>query len=194
MNDTAVGVLGVELVQQPARFERVVHPVADGVAQLGLGHPAVECEGGDDVDVVDTGVGGEVEDRFDHPLANVGAAHLRERQADVVERDRELHARVEPGTQRVTVDRVVESVTDRAVDVVDRRQRFRGVDHPAAVWRQLLEAESLTPPEQRGRGRAVDVEHESRAGISASPRPAAVRSPSGAHSSRGRSLGGRRRS
>ena len=51
----AVGVLGVVVVEQPAWGEGVVDAVADGVAQLGLGHAPVEGEGGDEVDVVDAG-------------------------------------------------------------------------------------------------------------------------------------------
>ena len=156
-----VGILGVELVQRPDRLEGVVDPIADGVAQLGLGHPAVQGEGGDEVDVVDSGLGGEVEDRLDDPLADVGTAHLRQRQADVVEGDRQLHPGEQQGAQRLGVDRVVEGVVNRSGDVVDRRQRLRGVDDPAAVGRQLLEGEALAAPEQRRRCRAVDVEHES---------------------------------
>ena len=64
------------VVEQAARGEGVVDAVADGVAQLGLGHPAVQGEGGDEVDVVDAGVGGQVEHGLDDPLADVGPAHL----------------------------------------------------------------------------------------------------------------------
>ena len=71
-------VLRVVLVQHPAGFERVDDPVAEHVAQLVLVHPAVEAERGDDVDVVDTRGGCEIEHRFDDPLAVVGAAHLRQ--------------------------------------------------------------------------------------------------------------------
>ncbi len=158
-----VGILGVELVQLSVRLEGVVDAITDGVAQLGLGHPAVQGEGGDEVDIVDTGLGGKVEHRFDDPLADVGTAHLRERQADVVEGDRQLHPGGELRPQRLGVDRVVEGMADRRVDVVDRRQRLRGVDHPAAVGWQLLQREPLAAPEQGGWGRAVDVEDESRA-------------------------------
>ena len=57
-------------------------------------------------DVVDAGLGGEVEHGLDDPLADVGPAHLRQRQADVVEGDRQLHAREQQRRQRVLVDRV----------------------------------------------------------------------------------------
>ena len=86
-------VLGVVLEQQAVRRERLEDAVAEGVAELGVGHPAVEGERGDQHDVVDAGLGGQVEDRLDHPLAHVGGAHRREGERDVVEGDREPHAR-----------------------------------------------------------------------------------------------------
>ena len=121
----------------PARLEGVVDAVADGVAQLGLGHPPVQGEGADQVDVVDAGLGGEVEHGLDDPLADVGPAHLRQRQADVVEGDRQLHPGEQQRRQRVLVDRVEQGVADGAVDVVERRQRLgrvdrRGCGRPAA--------------------------------------------------------------
>jgi hypothetical protein len=80
-----VGVLGVVVVEQAVGSERVVDAVADGVAQLVLGHAPVQREGGDEVHVVDAGRGGQVEHRLDDPLADVGPLHLRQRQRDVVE-------------------------------------------------------------------------------------------------------------
>ena len=53
--DEGVGVLGVVLGEQPVGGEGVVDPVAEGVAQLRLGHPPVQGEGGDELDVVDAG-------------------------------------------------------------------------------------------------------------------------------------------
>ena len=66
------------VVEATVGRERVVDPIAYGVAQLGLGHPAVEGEGGDEVHVVDAGLRGHVEHGFDHPLAHVRTAHLRQ--------------------------------------------------------------------------------------------------------------------
>ena len=91
--EEVVGVLGVVLGEQAVRGEGVVDTVADGVAQLGLGHPPVEGEGHDELDVVDPGLGRQVEHLLDHQLADVGALHGRQRQRDVVEGDGQLHAR-----------------------------------------------------------------------------------------------------
>ena len=125
-----VVVLGVVLVERAARLERVVDAVAEHVAQLVLVHPAVETEGGDQVDVVDAGRGGEVEHRLDHPLAGVGRAHLRQRQAGVVERDRQLHPGEQQRRQGIGVVRLEQRPPDRAVDVVERGQRLGRVDRP----------------------------------------------------------------
>ena len=115
--DDAVGVLGVVVVE-PVGVEGVVDAVADGVAQLGLGHPAVQREGGDEVDVVDAGAAAQVEHLLDDPLADVGLLHRRQRQRDVVEGDRELHARAQQRGSGSHAERVVERRGDRAVDVV----------------------------------------------------------------------------
>jgi hypothetical protein len=100
-----VRVLGVVLVEQAPGSECVVDPVADRMAELGLGHATVQGQGGDDVHVVDAGGGCGVEDRFDDALADVGSAHLGQRQAHVVEGDGELHAGEHLRRQRVVVDR-----------------------------------------------------------------------------------------
>ena len=155
-------VFGVVLVEHAARVEGVVDAVAEHVAQLVLVHPAVQTEGGDDVDVVDAGGGRQVEHGLDDPLAVVGAAHLGQRQAGVVEHDRQLHVGLQQRRQRLHVDRIEQGVADRAVEIFDSVQRLRRVDHPAAVGRQLLEAEPLAAPEQDRRRRPVDLEHESR--------------------------------
>ena len=97
----AVGILGIVVVQGAPRLERVVHPVADGVAQLHLGHPAMQRQRRDDVDVVDPGLRRQIEHRLDHPLTDVGATHRRQWQRDVVERDRQLHPREEQGGEGI---------------------------------------------------------------------------------------------
>ena len=88
-----LGVLGVEVVEEAVGGEGVIDPVADGVAQLGLGHAPVQGQGGDEVDVVDARGRGHVQDGLDDALADVGPPHRGQGQGDVVEGDGQLHAR-----------------------------------------------------------------------------------------------------
>ena len=155
-----VGVLGVVLEQQAVRREGVEDAVAQGVAQLGVGHAAVQRQRGDEHDVVDAGFGGELEHLLDHQLAYVGAAHGRQGQRDVVEGDGERHPRAQLGPQRRGVaERVLEGVADGADGVLERVDRLGRVQDPAA-HREALEAEPLAVPEQRRRCRAVNLEDE----------------------------------
>ena len=135
------------------RGEGVVDAVADGVAQLGLGHAAVQGEGGDEVDVVDAGRGGQVEHRLDDPLADVGPAHRRQRQRDVVEGDRELHARAQQRGQRLAVAERVSSSAWRmaASGSSSGLERLGRVDDPACGRRAASRAGS---PRRGGRGSA----------------------------------------
>jgi hypothetical protein len=153
------------VVEQAVGGEGVVDPVTDGVAQLGLGHAPVQGEGGNDVDVVDAGLGRLVEHRLDDALAHVGAAHGWQGQRDVVERDGQLHARPQQAAQRLAVAQgVVERMADGALGVVEGLERLARVEHAAAARRQLLEPQALAVVEQdRGR-RPIDVEDESGAG------------------------------
>ena len=105
-----VGVFGIVLEQQSPRLERVVDAVAEGVTQFELVHPTVQGERGDEVHVVDSGVGGHGQHLLDDPLAQVGAPHLRKRKRHVVERDGELHAGEQQRRQRIHVDRVSSAV------------------------------------------------------------------------------------
>ena len=161
-----VGVLGVVVVEQAVGGEGVVDAVADGVAQLGLGHAAVQGEGGDEVHVVDAGGGGQVEHGLDDPLADVGPLHRGQRQRDVVEGDGELHARAQQRGQRARCRRCGFSSAWRMAPSgsVERRERLGRVDDAAAAGGELLEAEALAVVEQDRRRRPVDVEHEAGAG------------------------------
>ena len=136
--EQVVGVLGVVLGQQAVRGEGVVDPVAERVAQLVLGHAPVQGERGDQHDVVDARLGRHVEHRLDDHLADVGRLHRRQRQRDVVEADRQLHARAQQRRQRVAVaDRVQQGVADGPVRVLDRLHRLGGVDDPAPLGQRL---------------------------------------------------------
>ena len=89
----AVGILGIVVVEATIGGEGVVHPVAHRVPQLVFGHPPVDGQSGDEVYVVDTGLGGQVQYSFDDPLADVRPPHRRQGQGDVVEGNGQLHAR-----------------------------------------------------------------------------------------------------
>ena len=71
----SVRILGVVVVELPPRGEGVIHAVADGMAQLGLVHPTVQRQSGDQVHVVDPCLRRQVEHRLDHALADVRPAH-----------------------------------------------------------------------------------------------------------------------
>ena len=71
------------------------------------------AERSDEVHVVDAGFGRHVEHGFDDPLTDVGPPHRRQRQRDVVERDRELHAGEQQFGQGL---RVAERVEERMAD------------------------------------------------------------------------------
>ena len=81
------------LQQRPVRGEGVVDPIADGVAQLGLGHAPVQGQGADEHHVVNAGRRGQVQHPFDDPLTVVRSLHRRQGQRDVVEGDRQPHTR-----------------------------------------------------------------------------------------------------
>ena len=160
-----VGVLRVVVVEEPLRGEGVVHTVADRLAELALGHPAVQRERGDEVHVVDAGGRGHVEHRFDHPLADVGALHRRQAGSETSSKQivSFMSGRSSAGAG-LAVERLEQRVLDGLVDVVDRLEGLARVDDPRPPRRQLLEAEALAVVEQDRRGRAVDVEDESGAG------------------------------
>ena len=108
--------------------------------------------------------GGELDHVLEDRLADVGRAHRRQRDRDVVDRDRELHARDEQLGKRLRVtDRVQQRVTHGRRHVADARQRVGGIDDPRAE-RELLHAVALAlVHEQRGRP-LVHLQHESGSG------------------------------
>ena len=63
--------------------------------ELGFRHPAVETEGRDEVDVLDTFGGGLLQYLLYNLLTNIGLAHRWQRYREVVEGDGQLHTRRE---------------------------------------------------------------------------------------------------
>ena len=155
-------VLGIVLEQQAVGREGVEDAVAEGVAQLVVGHPAMQRQRGDEDDVVDAGRGGLVEHGLDHAPAHVGRAHRRQREGDVVEGDRQPHPRPQQRREWLGIpDGVLEGVLDGRVGVGQRGDGLGRVDDPAAR-REALEPEALAVPEQRRWRRAVDLQDEPR--------------------------------
>ena len=144
-----VGVLGVE-VPQPVGPEGAEHALADHPLDLACGHPPVERVRGDDLDVVDAGFRRERQDALEDHLPRIGTSHRRQRQRDVVERDRQSHPRTELRAQRVGVLRMLERVRDRLFGMRQCFHRLRGI-HDAAAARQLLETEPFAGVEQHRR-------------------------------------------
>ena len=162
--DQVVGVLGIVLLQQPLRCEGVVDPVTHTVTHLGFGQPTVKRQRTDQHDVVDPGLGGQIEDLLDHELPGVGRAHGRKRQRHVVEGDRQLHPRSQQLRQGLGVaHRLQKRPADTADGILERIEGLGCVQHTAAGG-QLLEPEALAVPEQGGRRGAVHLEDESRSG------------------------------
>ena len=109
------------------------------MAQLGFGHAAVQCQRRNDVHIINASFGGHIKHCFNDPLTNVGALHLRKRQADVVKGDGELHTWEQLLGQRILLDGVQQCMTNRAIYIFDRGQWFWRVDHATATSGQLLE-------------------------------------------------------
>src|SRR5215211_7317716 len=89
-----VRVLGVVVVE-PVRIVAGHDPTPQAMAELGLRHPAMEAEGRDEVDVLDTFGGGLLQYLLDDLLTNVRFSHRRQRYREIVEGDGQLHARPE---------------------------------------------------------------------------------------------------
>ncbi len=122
------GVVVVEAVA-PVRFEDAT---ADDVTDFVRGHAAMDARRDDDVEVVDAVIGEHLEDDREDALADVGAAHRRERERDVVDRDDDAHPGLELRVERLGVVRVVDGVTNRGVDVFERIERRARVEHARA--------------------------------------------------------------
>ena len=104
-DDVPVGVLGVVIVE-PVRVVAGHDPAPQAMAELGFRHPAVETEGRDEVDVLDTPGGGLLQYLLDDLLTNVGLAHRWQRYREVVEGDGQLHSRRQELVQRLHAHRL----------------------------------------------------------------------------------------
>jgi hypothetical protein len=131
------------------------------VLDLVRGHAAVERVRHSELDVLDAPAGRELDHLLEHELADVGGLHRRQRDRDVVDRDRESHAGLQKLPQWLGAVGVVERVPDVIAQPAEPGERVRRVDHPRAE-RELLEPEPLALVDQERRRAFVDLEDETR--------------------------------
>ena len=149
------------VVVERLRVERAVHPLPHRALQLRRRHTPVQRKRGDDLDVVHAGARGGLEHVLHDAPADVRRLHLRQRQRDVVERDRQFHPGLQQRRQRLAVFRVLERVRDERVHIADAGE-WLGRVHDAAPERQLLQTEPFAVVEQQRRRPFVDLQHETR--------------------------------
>ena len=131
----------VEVVQ-PVRPILLERALANDAADFGFGHAAMQRRRDHQMHIVNAVIGKRLQHLVEQPLADVGPAHLRQRQTDVVNRDRHAHVGTQLREQRVLVLGMKERVANRLVGVGQRVQRRRRIDH-ARADRQLLEQKFL---------------------------------------------------
>jgi hypothetical protein len=150
-DDHAVRIAAVVVVEA-IRPVLAPHLLADHPLDLGIGHPAVEAERDDDVNVVDAVVGEHLAHDLEHELPDIGRAHDRQRHRDVIDRDRDLHPRRQHRVQRIGVLGMVQRVADRRARVRHAGHRPFRVDDTRPD-REILDQEVLA------------VEHDPRCGV-----------------------------
>ena len=157
-DDHPVRVLGIQVVQLVG-VVLVEDLGADHPFDLGLGHRAVQGQGDRHLDILDAMLLEHVEEDLEDRLADVRAPHRRQRDADVVDGDRDLHARLEPGVQRRGIALgIVERVADRRPAVRDAFHRRFWIDRPRA-GRKGLEHEVFPVVEHAGEGVLLEDAH-----------------------------------
>ena len=148
----------VEVVE-PVRPVLLERALANDAANLGLRHPPMQRRRDHEVHVVDAVVGQRLQHLVEQALADVGPAHLRQRQADVVDRDRHAHVGIELREQRVLILRMEQGVANRLVGVGERVQRRRRIDH-ARADRQLLEQKFLAVRDDAALGASIHLDDQ----------------------------------
>ena len=117
-----LGVLPIVLVQAvrpEGREDAIAHDVPDLVS----GHAPVKAERGDEVDVLHARLGGHVDDLLHHELPHVRRRHRRQRERQVVERDRQLHASPQQRLQRIVLQRLRQRSLHGPLRMRDRLER-----------------------------------------------------------------------
>ena len=131
----------VEVVQPigPVLLEGAL---ANDAADLRFGHAAMQRGRDHQVHIVNAIIGKRLQHLVEKALADVGPAHLRQREAEVVDRDRDAHIGTQLREQRVLVLGMQERVANGLVGVGQRVERRRRIDH-AGADRQFLEKKFL---------------------------------------------------
>ena len=159
--DVVLRVLAVVLVETVG-VERREDPLSDDVAQLVLGHASVEAKRGDDVQIVDAGLGRHVDDLLHHQLPHVRRRHRRQRKREIVEGDRQLHAPAQQRLERVVLERLAQRALDRAFGMCDWLQ-WIGRVHDARTERHLLQPDAFSEVKEHRRRVAIDFYDRARA-------------------------------
>ena len=158
--DVVLRVFAVVLVQAIG-MEGAENSLTDYVSQLVLGHAPMQTKRRDDVQVIDAGLRGHVDDLFHHELAHIRGGHRRQWQREVVEGDRQLHPSPQQRLQRVVFERLCQGALDRTLRMPDRIERVRWV-HDARAERQPLQPDALAEVEEHRRRVAIDLDHRTR--------------------------------
>ena len=152
----------VEVIEavRPELFESAL---TDHPADFRFGHAAMEGRGDNDVDIVNAVVSERLQNIIEQTFANIGTAHLRQRQADVVDRNGHAHVRIELRKQRIGVERMEQRVTDGGVGIRQRIEWRRRVDH-ARTGGEPFEHEIVAISYQARLGAAIERHHQVAAG------------------------------
>ncbi len=153
--DEIVVVLGVVVVVA-VRVIFVEDIRADHPLHFPLGHLAVKRVRDDQVNVVDAVRTAHIEHYLEHRLPHIGRRHRRQRQRNVVHRDRHPHSRFEQSVQRFHLKRMIYRITNRRFAIrqpLDRRIR---IDHPRPD-REVLKNKVLAERHDPRCGVFVDV-------------------------------------
>ena len=124
-------------------------------------HAPVQAERRDQVDVLDSGLRGHVDDLFHDQLAHVRRRHRRQREREVVEGDGQFHAATQERLQRVVVERLGQRALDGPLGVGDRIERIGRIDD-AGAERELLQPHAFAEMKEHRRGVAIDLDYSTR--------------------------------
>ena len=155
--DEAVGLFGVVVVEAFG-VEGIEDAFADHPLDLVGGHSPVERDGDDEMNVLDAVPVHHVDEDFERRLTNVRSLHRRQRHAQIVNRNRHLHARLQLREERVAVVRVIERVANRRLAVGQAFDRLVRVDD-ARPDRQIFQNKIHARGDDARRAVAVDVDH-----------------------------------